>query len=188
MGSVLEKVGLVKMESARIGEYLKILSPDAWSTQSACESWQVRDVVAHLIGAIDMFGANIARGAGGDASPPEGFPPAGEGDMAARLAANARRAIDLRDSLGSELLATFNDRRAQFDDVLSRLREPDRDKPCYHPAGTISVETYLNLRITELIVHEWDIRSSCTEFQKATSDQPCHGEIAPSSAAEGNSL
>ena len=159
MGSVVEKVQLVKRESARIGEYLKTLPPDAWTTQSACESWQVRDVVAHVTGAVDMFGSNIARGAAGDASAPEGFPPAGQGDMAARLAANARRAIDFRESLGSDLLATFNDRRVHFDDVLSRLRESDREKPCYHPAGTISVETYLNLRITELIVHEWDIRS-----------------------------
>ena len=160
MSSVVEKVRLVKEESARIGAYLRTLPPDAWSTQSACEAWQVRDVVAHLTGAIDMFGANIARGAGGDASPPEGFPPAGEGDMAARLAANAQRAVDLRESLGDDLLTTFNDRRAHFDEVLSRLGEPDKNKPCYHPAGIISVETYLNLRVTELIVHEWDIRSS----------------------------
>ncbi|MCH8898567.1 MAG: maleylpyruvate isomerase family mycothiol-dependent enzyme [Chloroflexi bacterium] len=159
MGSVIANVRLVKEESARISDYLKRLTPDEWSTQSACESWQVRDVVAHLTGSMEMFGGNIARGAAGDASPPEGFPPAGQGDMAARLAGNAQRAVDLRESLGGELLATFDERRTQFDDVLSRLKETDREKPCYHPAGTISVETYLNLRITELIVHEWDIRS-----------------------------
>ena len=159
MVSVAEKTRLVKTESARIGEYLRTLSTTAWSTQSACDSWQVQDVVAHLTGAVDMFGPNITRGAAGDASPPEGFPPAGQGDMAARLAANAQRAIDFRESLGGDVLKAFNDRRLQFDDVLSQLKEPDRDKPCYHPAGTISVETYLNLRITELIVHEWDMRS-----------------------------
>ena len=159
MESVAEKVRLVKSESARIGVYLGTLSPDQWSTQSACDSWQVGDVVAHLLGAVDMFGPNIARGAAGDASPPEGFPAAGQGDMAARLAANAQRAKDLRNSLGDDLLGTFNDHRVQFDDVLSKLKEFDRDNLCYHPAGTISVETYLNLRITELIVHEWDIRS-----------------------------
>lgn len=159
MGSVAERAQLVKRESARIGEYLETLSPSEWSTQSACDAWQVRDVVAHMTGAVDMFGSNIARGAAGDAAPPEGFPAAGEGDMAARLEANAQRAIDLRVSLGSDLLAAFNERRIQFDDVISRLGEPDRHKPCYHPAGTISVETYLDLRITELIVHEWDIRS-----------------------------
>ena len=159
MDSLAEKVRLVHEESARIGEYLKTLSPTAWSTKSACESWQVGDVVAHMTGAVDMFGTNITRGAAGDHSPPEGFPPAGEGDMAVRLAANAQRAVDLRESLGDDLLTTFNDRRSQFDGILAGLGEPDRNKPCYHPAGTITVETYLNLRITELIVHEWDIRS-----------------------------
>ena len=39
MGSVLEKVQLVKDESARIGDYLKTLKPKAWSTQSACDAW-----------------------------------------------------------------------------------------------------------------------------------------------------
>ena len=159
MYSVVAKARLVKTESARIGEYLRTLSPSDWSTQSACDSWQVRDVVAHLTAAVDMFGPNIARGAAGDASPPEGLSPAGQGDMAARLAASAQRAKDFRESLGSGLLEAFNERRVQFDDVLSQLRDTDGDKPCYHPAGTISVETYLNLRITELIVHEWDIRS-----------------------------
>lgn len=160
MDSLAEKVRLVREESARIGEYLATLSPSAWSTQSACDAWQVRDVVAHITGAMDMFGPNIGRGAAGDASPPEGFPNAGEGDQVARLAANAQRAIDLRNNLGSDLLATYNERRSRFDDALSKLGEQDKNKPCYHPAGIISVETYLNLRITELIVHEWDIRSS----------------------------
>ena len=159
MDSVAEKVGLVRKESARIVEYLKTLSSDAWSTQSACDAWQVGDVVAHMTGAVDRFGPNIVRGVAGDSSPPEGLPAAGQGDMEARLRANAQVAIDFRNSLGSELLATFNDSRVKFDDVLSRLQESDNDKPCYHAAGTISVATYLNLRITELIVHEWDIRS-----------------------------
>lgn len=160
MGSVIEKVRLVKEESARIAQYLNSLSLDAWSTQSACDAWQVRDVLAHLTGSMEMFGANIARGVAGDSTPPEGLPSAGEGDMAVRLVANAQRAVDFRESQGDGLLAAFNDRRVQFDEVLSKLRESDREKPCYHPAGTISVETFLNLRITELIVHEWDIRSS----------------------------
>ncbi len=159
MGSVLEKVQLVKEESARIGEYLKTLSPEAWSTESACDAWEVQDVVAHLTGAVDRFGPNILRGIGGDGSAPEGMPPAGEGDMAARLRANAQVAIDFRTSLGSELLAGYNDSRVRFDAVFSEVKEEDKDKPCYHAAGTISVETYLNLRLTELIVHEWDIRS-----------------------------
>jgi uncharacterized protein (TIGR03083 family) len=159
MGSVLEKVQLVKEESARIGVYLKTLKPDAWATDSACDAWAVQDVVAHLIGAVDRFGPNIVRGAGGDGSAPEGMPQAGEGDMAARLRANAQVAVDFRESLGSGLLTTYNSEMARFDEFLSVLTDADQNKPCYHVAGTITVETYLNLRLTELIVHEWDIRS-----------------------------
>ena len=44
--------------------------------------------------------------------------------------------------------------------MFAEVKEEDKDKLCYHAAGTISIETYLNLRLTELIVHEWDIRSS----------------------------
>ncbi len=83
MGPVLEKVQLVKDESARIGEYLKTLKPDAWSTQSACDAWQVQDVVAHLTGAVERFGPNNVRGAAGDSSAPGGMPQAGGGDRGA---------------------------------------------------------------------------------------------------------
>ena len=58
MGSVIEKVRLVKEESARIAQYLNSLSLDSWATQSACDAWQVRDVLAHLTGSMEMFGAN----------------------------------------------------------------------------------------------------------------------------------
>jgi len=159
MGSVLDKVQLVREESARIGVYLKSLSAEDWETQSACDAWEVQDVVAHVIGAVERFGPNIVRGVGGDGAAPEGMPEAGVGDMAARLRNNAQVAVDYRVSLGGEILSTYEREMARFDEVLTRLTEEDSDKLCYHPAGTISVETYLNLRITELIVHEWDIRS-----------------------------
>ena len=56
MGSVLVKIQLVREESARIGVYLKTLRPEDWATQSACDAWQVQDVVAHVIGAVERFG------------------------------------------------------------------------------------------------------------------------------------
>ena len=59
MGSVLEKVQLVKDESARIGVYLKTLKKETWTTQSACDAWEVQDVVAHVTGAVERFGPNL---------------------------------------------------------------------------------------------------------------------------------
>jgi hypothetical protein len=106
-----------------------------------------------------MFAGNISRGVRGDSSPPEGFPPAGEGDVAARMEANAHRSIALRESLGETLLPTFGARCDSLNRLLAGLGPHDWDDLCYHPLATISVRTYIDLRITELAVHEWDIRS-----------------------------
>ena len=160
MGSVLETVQLLKEETARVADYLKELSPEAWATQSACDAWQVADVVAHVAGAIDRHGPNITRGANGDYSAPEGITQsATPAERDARLRANAQSVIDYRVSLGDGLLAAFNDSRIKFDEIFAMLGEADRNKLCFHNSGIISIQTYLNLRITELIVHEWDIRS-----------------------------
>ncbi len=115
--------------------------------------------MAHLTLAVDMYGGNIARGAKGDSSPTEGMPPAGGGDQAARQRLNAQRAIDLRDQLGDQLLPTFSSKCGELDQVLAGLGPNDWEKPCFHPAGIIQARTYVDLRLTELSVHEWDIRS-----------------------------
>ena len=65
-----QRVSTVRSESDRMGRYLATLSAPSLSQPSACEGWRASDVVAHLILAVDMFGANIARGARGDSSQP----------------------------------------------------------------------------------------------------------------------
>lgn len=159
MASPEERVKLVKSESQRIQQYLGALPAEALAKPSACDAWEVRDVVAHLTGAVDLFAANIARGVQGDSSPPEGFPPASVSSLEARMEAGAQRAIDLRESMGDQLLATFSARCGDLDGLLSGLGADDWEKLCYHPAKIISVATYVDLRLAEMAVHEWDIRS-----------------------------
>ncbi len=152
-------VATVKSESDRIGQYLATLSAASLSKSSACEGWRASDVVAHLTLAVDMYSGNIARGVRGDSSRPEGMPPPAAGDQAARQRLNAQRAIDLRDQLGDQLLPTFRSKCGELDQVLAGLGPDDWEKPCFHPAQIIPARTYVDLRLTELSVHEWDIRS-----------------------------
>lgn len=159
MTSPGDRVKLIATESDRIKQYLNTLPADAWSQPSACDAWEVRDVVAHLIGATEMYTRNISRGIRGDSSPPESLPPTGAVDTASRMAANAQRAIDFRESLGEQLLPTFVSKSDDLNQLLAGLGPQDWEKLCYHPARTIPVQTFLNLAITELVVHEWDIRS-----------------------------
>ena len=154
-----ELAALVSSESARLLEYFRGLSPGEWETQSACEAWNNAEVVAHMTMAVDMFSANIERGANGDSSPPEGMGPPQETDLPARMAANAARTKEMRASLGDTLVDAFAQNCERLDALLARMGPGDWGKQCYHVAAYLSVREYLILRLAEMSIHEWDIRS-----------------------------
>ena len=159
MATSEELAALVSSESARLLEYFKGLSPSDWEAQSACEAWNNADVVAHMTMAVDMFSGNIERGANGDSTPPEGMGPPEETDLAGRMAANAARAVAMREGLGDTLVEAFGQNCERLAALLARMGPDDWEKRCYHPAAYLSVRRYLILRLAEMSIHEWDIRS-----------------------------
>ena len=166
MATSEELAALVSSESARLLEYFKGLSEDDWATQSACDAWNSADVVAHMTMAVDMFSGNIERGANGDSSPPEGMGPPEETDLTGRMAANAARAVAMRESLGATLVEAFGQSCERLGALLAGMGPDDWEKQCYHPASYLSVRRYLILRLAEMSVHEWDIRSGLGESAK----------------------
>ena len=159
MSKMEERIALARSETERICNYFETLSDDEWKVQSACDAWKNDEVVAHMCLAAEMFATTIQRGVDGDSSPPEGMgPPSVEG-LTARLAGNVQRTLDLRGNLGDELLPTFEARCRRIDDVLATVRSEDWDKLCYHTANIIPVGSFVDLRIAEMAVHEWDIHS-----------------------------
>ena len=152
-------VKLVQSESEQLKQYLDTLPPDAWSRPSACDRWEVRDVVAHLIGGAQIYAGAVSRGLQGDLSPPEGFPDADTFNAASASEPIARMAISAREKLGDQLLSTFNATTDELSQLLAGLGPSDLDKGCYHPGGTVQVRSFMNLRVFELAMHGWDIRS-----------------------------
>ena len=69
METFADRVTLLQAESARIKQYLHTLLPDAWDRPSACTQWQVRDVVAHLVGVAEVYADFVARGIQGAHAP-----------------------------------------------------------------------------------------------------------------------
>jgi uncharacterized protein (TIGR03083 family) len=132
--------------------YLASLAPAAWHAPSACDQWQVADVLAHLVPQADHLGVVIARGLQGDLSPPAGVTP-----MDAHTA--AQTAIADRARLGDQLLATFIASHARLHTLLTGLGPQDWETACFYPSGLSTVAELLNLYITELTVHGWDMRS-----------------------------
>ena len=170
MASPEQRVDLVKSQSQRIQTYLGVLSDQDMAQLSACDAWEVRDVVAHLTSAVDMYSVNISRGVRGDSTPPDGFPPASVSALLARLESGAQRAISLRESTGDQLLTTFAAQCEHFTQILQSVDAKDWRKLCYHPAKVISVSTYVDLRLAELAVHEWDIRSKLDASAQVSSE------------------
>jgi hypothetical protein len=67
--------------------------------------------------------------------------------------------LETKQQLGEQLVPAFNAAYAEIDQFLARLDASDGDKLCYHPGALISVSGFVDLRLMELYVHGWDMRS-----------------------------
>ena len=80
MEAIHDRVALVRSLSKRVQAFLAGLSQEDWLRPSACEYWEVRDVIGHLIGGAERQMESLRRGMAGDSEPPAGFAkPSGRG-------------------------------------------------------------------------------------------------------------
>jgi uncharacterized protein (TIGR03083 family) len=157
MEALAAHVTLIQAEAERLAQYLATMPPDAWRQPSACQGWEVRDVVAHLIQGAQFYVHTISRGVQGDmARPPELASPA-----IARATLIAQSAIACRERLGEALLPTFRTRYVELSALLAQLSGGDWEKLCYYSSEPRSrpVREFLALSVQELAIHGWDIRS-----------------------------
>ena len=158
MTKIERRVGVAKQLAANIRKYLGELDSDQWELPSACAEWQVRDVVSHLIGGAERQAESMERGRGGDSNPPAGFVPP---DPAALSAINAQRDIDRRNQLAGSVLETFDASYDRLQREFDRFAEGSWDTLCWHMRrGAMTAASYVELRIQELAIHDWDIRSA----------------------------
>ncbi|PKB79449.1 MAG: hypothetical protein BZY88_13495 [SAR202 cluster bacterium Io17-Chloro-G9] len=150
-------VDLVNLESDRLADFLTGLNDQAWSLNSACEGWTVGDVVGHLTSGAESWAANATRAVAGDADPPPGQQFLATGERGSHLI--SQTAISARQQMGPNLLSGYTTAHARLRQVLSSLGPEDWDKPCYHRRGPMPLKDYISLRVQELSVHGWDIRS-----------------------------
>ena len=158
MTDIERRVGVAKQLATGIRKYLGELASDQWELPSACAEWQVRDVASHLIGGAERQAENMERGRGGDSNPPAGFVPP---DPAALSAINAQRDIDRRNQLAGSVLETFDASYDRLHQEFDRFAQGSWDTLCWHMRrGAMTAASYVELRIQELAIHDWDIRSA----------------------------
>ncbi len=158
-----EMVGLIKSESERLMEYFESLSPETLEKPSPCEKWTVGEVIAHLNWFAEYHGGMIERGLGGDLSSTEillPFPPETPNRQVIVDEFCSQAAIDRRRSLGQNLVPAFHDRYDWLNNLLARIGPGDWETPCYHALGQRSVGSFIPAILSELALHEWDVRST----------------------------
>ena len=158
MSSVDSQIELVKTLVSSISARAASLTPEQLALPSACAEWQVQDVVGHLIGGAERQTDGMRRGRAGDSGPPQGFTPM---DSSAASTSNAQRDIQRRENLGDGLLAAFDDHYASLYEVLDGFQPDGWDTLCWHlRRGAMPAWEYIELRIQELAIHDWDMRKA----------------------------
>ena len=153
-------VRVIQSESQRLSQHLHTLPSDVWQKPSACDRWEVRDVVAHLDFVAEFYTDVISRGVRGDVSPPKEFPGIDLPDRSTFDEYIAEEALARRKSLGERLLPTLIARWDRLNQLMGRLSSEDWNKPCwrFRWIGTYPAWQFIVLTIQELAIHEWDLR------------------------------
>ncbi len=152
-----EVINLVNSEASRLREFLSGLSAQDWSRQSACEDWVIGDVVAHLTVGAESWANSIHRALSGDAGPSPGQAFLTEGDRGSEIIGETARASYRQ--LGTQLLEKFTAGYDHLAQVLATLGAEDWKRSCFHRRGSMPIADYVEVRVQELVVHSWDIRS-----------------------------
>lgn len=117
------------------GEIVDAIKNDQWSNRTPCAEWNVRTVLNHLVIGNRMF-AGIVRGE-----------PLPSPEELGRL-----RTVD---QLGDDPAAAYRDSATA---LVTAFRQPGVfERVVQVPAGTVPGIVALHLRITEALVHGWDL-------------------------------
>jgi uncharacterized protein (TIGR03083 family) len=158
MVSTTEGVKLIAAETGRLKEYLRGASREVWRQDSPCEGWVVGDVIGHLGWAADFFAAAISRGRTGVTSPPDGLPETGSIPPAELPALITRMSQEYYRSAGAGLLEAFSSSVDRLSEVFSGMEDDDWSKECWGLRQLQPASAYVTTRISEVVIHSWDIR------------------------------
>ena len=153
--SVEKKIQIIRALSNDLASFLHTLPEDVWRDAdvygSACDKWNMADVVAHLIDVANTFTLSIERAVNGNVSPPMGRRQLTSEEW-------VQSVISLRDAYGEDLFPEFNTACLRLNRLIVELEPDQYELPAWHPFRVMTVDRLIELRAMELAIHGWDVR------------------------------
>lgn len=164
-----QRVEALRSEYEQLERHLRALDASGLAAPTACEGWSAADVAAHLAWNARLYVRSLGMGLAGEAPPP---PPPGSGGAPKITPGFVRdRSIEVREKLGDGLLDNFEEHNTAFIAMLDALDPGVRDTlsvPFLN--DTIPLRRLIGLRINEVALHSWDVRSPADPGAALTQD------------------
>lgn len=151
---------ILQSEWGELERYLRKLTLEQLAHPSACSEWCVTDVVAHLAYFQNGHASRFQDALTGDSSDHSSVPaatPAGRGNEQ-----RERNVAAFRERIGDDkIVAEWVRSMRALDEMFASLGPADWDRQIYRPGLQVweSIESHLDVNITETAVHGFDIRS-----------------------------
>lgn len=135
-----------------------VADPERWQAPTACERWEVRDVIGHLVDTTEGYLPNFELARSGGAAPE----PHGLRAMSEMVDTGARA---LRKVPRDELIERLRDDARRMMDVFAGLTDEDwTGLMVPHPyMGPIPAMFYPVFQLVDYAVHAWDVREGIGE-------------------------
>lgn len=128
----MDAVDALERSRIQFEERLLLVKVDDWTRPTPCDEWDVRALVNHVIGGCRRYTALLH---GGSAD-----------DFKNRLST---------DYIGRQASEAFG---VAADEVIAAFKEPGSlQRTVHHPMGDRSGDVLAVMRVTEFVVHGWDI-------------------------------
>lgn len=149
----LGNVASVERQTQHMLAAMRGWSAADWQRPTYCPDWVAADAVAHLATGGDFYAQVVTSGRAGDPKPAWGVK-----DLAEFRQVRGDAGRKLIEAGSAALIEGFEREAAKLQAVLESLQPGDLAQTAWHPRGLVPIGSWIGMRLTELAIHDWDIR------------------------------
>ena len=154
--------------SPRLTNQLKNLPEQSWASQSHCDDWTVKDVIAHLSSVLTNYlifidsaknEENLLDDPNSSRPEPGNLDGKSFAEFLSERAKETSKSFDSKDSLINELELRFQ----KLLDGFNSCQDNQWNLPAYHPVNWVSIQGILLWTLFESTIHAWDALNAVDE-------------------------